>query len=214
MRVLCIGYRAWAKEIYNNLNSQKKVKIYKHYKKKGLKKKIEIIKPNIILFYGWSWKIPKNIYQNYLCFMLHPSLLPKFRGGSPIQNQIIRNVTKSGVTIFKINGIIDGGDIYYQKKISLTGTLDDIFKKIVKYGITGTNRILTSKSIKIKKQNHKMATIYRRRRPEESEITIKELKNKPPHYIYNKIRMLEDPYPNAFFKIKSKKLFIKKFIIK
>ena len=43
--------------------------------------------------------------------MLHPSPLPKFRGGSPIQNQIIRNKKKSMVTIFRINNILDGGDI-------------------------------------------------------------------------------------------------------
>ena len=47
--------------------------------------------------------------------MLHPSPLPKFRGGSPIQNQIIRGKKISAVTIFKINKIIDGGDIYFQK---------------------------------------------------------------------------------------------------
>ena len=47
--------------------------------------------------------------------MLHPSPLPKFRGGSPIQNQIIRGEKISAVTIFKINKIIDGGDIYFQK---------------------------------------------------------------------------------------------------
>ena len=50
--------------------------------------------------------------------------------------------------------------------------------------------------------------------PRESEITLAELKNESLKYIYNKIRMLDDPYPNAYIKLKDKKLFIKKFLIK
>ena len=146
--------------------------------------------------------------------MLHPSKLPKFRGGSPIQNQIIRGVKSSAVTIFKINEVLDGGDIYFQKKLSLSGSLDEIFNRIISLGTEGSFKILNNRNIKIKKQNHRIATFYRRRKPEESEITLKEIKNKSAEYIHNKIRMLDDPYPNAFIKIKNKKIFIKKHIIK
>jgi len=145
--------------------------------------------------------------------MLHPSPLPKFRGGSPLQNQIIRNIKKSAVTIFKINEVIDGGDILYQSKLSLKGSLNDIFERMSKIGLKGTQKILNSKKTKQKKQIHNKATYYKRRKPEESEITIKELKKSDPVYIYNKLRMLDDPYPNPFIKIKNKKLIIKSFKI-
>ena len=49
--------------------------------------------------------------------MLHPSALPKFRGGSPIQNQIIRNIKNSKVTLFKMNEKIDAGPIILSKKV-------------------------------------------------------------------------------------------------
>ena len=146
--------------------------------------------------------------------MLHPSPLPKYRGGSPIQNQIINGEKKSAVTIFKINEILDGGDIYFQKKLSLNGSLNQIFERIIFLGTEGTLKILNKKNIKIKKQNHQKATIYRRRKPEESEITLKEIKNKSAEYIHNKIRMLDDPYPNAYIKLKNKKIYIRKHIIK
>ena len=80
--------------------------------------------------------------------MLHPSPLPKYRGGSPIQNQIINGEKKSAVTIFKINNILDGGDIYYQKKISLEGSLNEIFDRIIKLGTEGTLRIINKKKLK------------------------------------------------------------------
>ena len=213
MKILCITYRDWAKQIYQRLKEDKKNKVYFHFTKTGLDKKILNISPKIILFYGWSWKIEKNIFSKYNCFMLHPSPLPKFRGGSPLQNQIVRGKKISAVTIFKINEILDGGDIYYQKKFSLEGDLSQIFNRIIKLGIKGTQKIISSKKLKIKKQNHKVSSIYKRRKPSQSEITINEIKTKSSEYIYNKIRMLDDPYPNAFIKLKDKKLIIKNFLI-
>ena len=214
MKILCVGYRDWAIKIYTNLVKKRKDKIFLHYTKSYLEKKILKIDPDIILFYGWSWIIKEKVFKNYNCFMLHPSALPKYRGGSPIQNQIIRGEKISAVTIFKINEIIDGGDIYFQKKISLIGSLNKIFEKIVIEGTKGTLKILDTKKIKIKKQNHNRATFFTRRKPEQSEITIKEIKEKPAEYIANKIRMLENPYPNAFIKLNKGKLIIKKFEIK
>ena len=54
------------------------------------------------------------------------------------------------------------------------------------------------------------ATVTRERRTEQqSEITLKELKEQPAEYIYNKIRMLQDPYPNAFiYAADERKIFI------
>ena len=215
IKVLCITYRDWAKNIYFKLKKNKKKKqiFYFHFKKTGLDKKIKNINPDFILFYGWSWTIKKKFFQKYNCLMLHPSQLPKFRGGSPIQNQIIRNIKNSAVTIFKINEILDGGDILYQSKLSLNGSLNEIFERIIKIGFKGTQKILNFKKIKQKKQKHSNAKYYKRRKPHESEITLKELKESSPLYIYNKLRMLADPYPNPFIKIKNKKLVIKNYKI-
>jgi len=213
MKILCVGYREWSLKIYKNIKRRKTHKFYYHLELKGLEKKIKKIRPNIILFYGWSWKIKRAIYSNFKCFMLHPSKLPKFRGGSPIQNQIIRGVEKSAVTIFKINEIIDGGDIYFQKQLLLNGTLESIFDRIIKIGIIGTNKILYQKNLIKKPQNHQIATFYKRRKPKDSEISGDELKKKSKKYIINKIRMLVDPYPNAFIKYNGKKIIIKKIDI-
>ena len=51
--------------------------------------------------------------------MFHQPKLPLFRGGSTIQNQILRNITNSVLTLFKINKIINGGSIIAKKKLSL-----------------------------------------------------------------------------------------------
>ena len=68
--------------------------------------------------------------------MLHPSPLPKFRGGTPIQNQIIAGKKISSVTLFKINKILDGGPIIAKKPYSLEGSMSQILARITKIGVT------------------------------------------------------------------------------
>ena len=57
------------------------------------------------------------------------------------------------------------------------------------------------------KQIEEDATYFKRRTEQQSEITIEDICNKPSDYLYNKIRMLQSPYPNAFIRtIDGKKL--------
>ncbi len=174
------------------------------------KKKIIDFNPDYVLFYGWSWVISKELISNYICVMLHPSPLPKYRGGSPLQNQIINGETDSAVTLFIMDQGIDTGDIIGQKYLSLKGELNTIFKNITRIGFSLTMDFLKN-GIKRRKQNHSEATFFNRIKEENSEISIEDLKTKDGNYLYNKVRMLEDPYPNAFFRTSDgKKLIIKK----
>lgn len=211
MKVLGIGYRDWAISIYKNL-SKNKIKI-KILKKKNISlKEINKYNPDIILFYGWSKKVSNRIVEKYKCIMLHPSKLPDFAGGSPLQNQIIRNIKKSAITLFVMNKKIDQGNIIAQKMIMLTGELKDIFNRIVKTGTLLSLNIIKKNYIEKKIRVNK---IYKRRSPSQSEITHKEIKTKNAIYLYNKIRMLQDPYPNAYIKtFDGKKLYIQKASIK
>ena len=94
-------------------------------------------KPDLILWYGWSWLVDNIFVDEYTSIMLHPSPLPKYRGGSPIQNQIINGEKNSAVTLFKMTRELDDGDIYKQLPFSLKGSLDDIFDRITKLGYKG-----------------------------------------------------------------------------
>ncbi len=168
--------------------------------------------PDLFLFYGWSWIIPRDVYTRYLCLILHPSPLPKYRGGSPLQHQIINNETTSAVTILQAGEKIDAGSVYAQTPFSLTETLEDIFTRIVTIGTQDTIKVLDSianKTIRPITQDENHATVFKRRKPEESELTIKDIQAKTSVELYNFIRALADPYPNAFIKCKDgKKLLI------
>ena len=180
--------------------------------------KIRKIQPDFILTYGWSGYLPKKLREISPCLILHPSKLPKYRGGSPLQNQIVNEEKNSAITILIANEKIDSGPILFQKKFNLKGYLDQIFERIIKIGTIGSLEIFYKYSInklKLKKKNEKKASYYKRRLPEMSEIFLKDFKNKEASYFYNLIRSLQDPYPECFIRCKNNtKLFFKKVYIK
>lgn len=210
MRIACIGYRAWALNIYDHLaDNLDDVFLIFRTKEQYQEDALNDFQPDLVLFYGWSWDVPSRIVNKYKCLMLHPSPLPKYRGGSPIQNQIVAGERNSKVTIFIMNNEMDSGDIIAQADISLMGTLSDILTDIEDVGIRLTINILTV-GLHPVPQDHSKATYCKRRTPEESEITIEEIKERSAEYLFDKIRMLSPPYPNAFiYTNDGKKLIIK-----
>jgi len=205
MKVWICAYREWALEIYNQVKEEINCDLITT---KEQFNKTQFAKNDIIFFLGWSWIIPNNILQKHKCICLHPSPLPKYRGGSPIQHQIINGESLSAVTFFKMTDKLDEGPILYQEYFSLKGNLKDVFSRIIPLGTSGILRILTF-NIKEELQDESQATFYKRRKPEDSEISIEDFKKYTAKELHNKIRALQDPYPNAYIKCKDKKLFIK-----
>jgi methionyl-tRNA formyltransferase len=198
MRVACIGYRAWALNIYDRLAASTDHTFLIFRSKVQFKVDVlDDFKPDLVLFFGWSWIIPGDLLERHTCLMLHPSPLPHYRGGSPIQNQIILGQTNSKVSIFVMTDELDAGDLVGQQDLSLVGTLDDIFKRMENAGVELTRHLLQHGLQRVP-QDHSKATFSKRRTPSDSEITADELARKPAEYLYNKIRMLADPYPNAY----------------
>ena len=199
MKVLCISYREWAIKIYDSLEimfpniSFKVIRSKEEYNENIIYE----FKPDLILWYGWSWIINEKIIENYFCVMLHPSPLPKYRGGSPIQNQIINGEKFSKVTLFKMTKELDAGPIICQLAFSLAGNITDIFQRLTTVGIAASNILLTN-DYTFTEQDHSQKTVYKRLTPDQSEISIKDLQNLPGEILNNKIRMLSGPYPSAY----------------
>ena len=145
------------------------------------------------IFKEFQFNIPK-----YGLINLHAGKLPKYRGGSPLNWQIINNEKYFGISVIKIDKGIDTGDIIFEKK----------FKLLSKYKIEDLHRIannffpkLLYKSIfklisrkKLKKQNEKKAKYYKQRKPEDSLIY-------PSGTTFKKLtlllRAMSNSYPNC-----------------
>jgi methionyl-tRNA formyltransferase len=210
MRIACVGYREWALKIYDGLfRETDHTFLIIRSKKQFDEQAILDFKPDMILFYGWSWIVDEGVLNSADCIMLHPSPLPKYRGGSPLQNQIISGEQSSKVTLFIMTNELDAGDIIAQEELSLQGELISILNNISEIGLRLTKKILGEGYSRIP-QEHDKATYCNRRKPSDSELTIRELQECDGDYLCDKIRMLADPYPNAYIvTVDGKKLYVK-----
>ncbi|MCR8687279.1 methionyl-tRNA formyltransferase [Campylobacter sp. 1569] len=166
---------------------------------------IKKINPDYIFFPHWSFYIPTEIYSNYQCIVFHLGNLPFGRGGSPLQNLIIRGIYKSKICALKACDILDGGEIYLKHNISFKkSNAQKIYEKISKIIFFKLiPKILQTKIIPYKQKGK--VIVFKRRAKEQSSIST--LKNPNLVKIYDFIRMLDaKDYPKAFLEFKNIKM--------
>lgn len=214
-KILYCGYREWSDKIFHYLKNEfgDKISFEQVINKDDFNRIDNFSDFDMIFFVGWSWIIKEEIVKNNICLCLHPSPLPKYRGGSPIQNQIMNGEKESAVSVFVMDEGLDSGPIVSQIPFSLSGELDDILEAIVVAGSQAFREIignhLINNELAASAQDESLATICKRRSPEMSEIFIDDFKASSAEYLYNKIRALQDPYPNAFIRCgDGKKLYL------
>lgn len=83
--------------------------------------KIRDISPDIIITVAYGGFLGKKLRKiaPLGCINIHPSLLPQYRGASPLQSALFDNHSTSGISIFKIVAAMDAGPIINQKKIDI-----------------------------------------------------------------------------------------------
>lgn len=200
-KFLIVSSKKWNDDIIKKFIFKNKNFVY-HFDKKKLLSRIKQVKPKKIFFIHYSYKVPKKIFDKYECINFHMTDLPFGRGGSPLQNLILRGCKKTKLTAHKMVEIIDSGDIYMKRSLSLKGSAKAIYIRSTKISLNMIEKILIKKN-KTKKQKGKI-TLFKRRTPNQSKIDFK----KNITDIYDFIRMLDAPgYPKAFINYKSKKLF-------
>ncbi len=90
-------------------------------KDKTVEKKLAIEKADFFLVADYGIIIPTDVLDipqiHSLC--VHPSLLPRYRGPSPIEYTLMKGDAVTGVTIFEINKLVDAGDIIFQKEVKI-----------------------------------------------------------------------------------------------
>ena len=94
---------------------------------------LEDIQPKYIFFPHWSWIIPETIHTKYSCVVFHMTDLPFGRGGSPLQNLLLRGIYQTKISAIRVAKELDGGEIYLKEDLDIsTGSADDILKRAAK----------------------------------------------------------------------------------
>ena len=75
--------------------------------------------PDLVIVMAYGMILPKRIlnFPKYGCINIHLSLLPKWRGASPVEHALLNNEKKTGITIFKLIEKLDAGPIISQSSL-------------------------------------------------------------------------------------------------
>ena len=203
LRIAFCGYREWALELFGTIRSNPHLDQPTLIKSKEEYDEWMSRHPPVldfILFVGWSWLIPPQVLKDYLCLGIHPSDLPDFRGGSPIQNQIISGVKKTKISLMTLAEKIDEGDVWLKEDLSLEGAnMRMIFNNIVQSSSRLLNRFFAIyPDIQPERQRHGGGCFRKRRKPADSRITMRQMETMELEELYDFIRCLTEPYPNAY----------------
>ena len=122
-------------------------------------------KPDAIIIASYGVILPKKVLEipPLGCINIHPSMLPKYRGPSPIPSTILNGDYNSGVTLMKLDTGMDTGPIIAQEKflIDPSHNASDLTEKLFSLGGKLLTKILpdfASGNIQVTPQNDKKAT--------------------------------------------------------
>ncbi len=139
--------------------------------------KLKNLKPDLGLVAAYGKILPKEILEipRYGFINVHPSLLPKYRGASPIQSVILNGDKETGVTIIKIDEKMDHGPLLGKSeiRISKSETYEILSKKLAKLGAEILIKIIPdyiSGKIKLIEQDHSRATYTKIIKKEDGKI--------------------------------------------
>ena len=166
----------------------------------------------IVVAYGKI--IPENILNmpKLGSINVHYSLLPKYRGASPVESAILNRDTETGITIQKMTYKMDAGDIIAQEKVEIGNDekAPDLRKRLIKIGgellvkilnIPSAQKVSLDTSPYIGegwegvKQDESQATYCKKIKKEDGFVNLEE---EPPGVLYNKFRAYAT-WPRIFF---------------
>lgn len=172
------------------------------------------LKPDLGVVASYGKIIPRQVIDLFRFGILniHPSILPKYRGPSPIQTQILNGEIKSGITIIKIDEQVDHGPIIGSQEHTINNqNYEQLHKELAKLGGSLLIKILPdylSGKIMPVEQNHSFATFTKKISKDDGLINWDE----PVMQIYNKHRAYY-VWPKIYTIWKSKLLYLTKLEI-
>ena len=102
-----LGVRSFQPEDINSSDSLKRIK--------------EIV-PDMIVLYAYGQILSKELLDipKFRCINVHASLLPKYRGASPVQQSLLNQDEKTGISIMKMEEKMDSGPVYKQFELQIS----------------------------------------------------------------------------------------------
>ncbi len=155
---------------------------------------LDALAPRYVFFPHWSDKVPAGLLERYECVCFHETDVPYGRGGSPIQNLIVRGHTETVVTALRMIGDFDAGPVYDKRPLSLLGGAEEIYLRAARTVFAMIADIAAAEPVPVPQTG--TPTVFARRTPAQSAVP-----ERPDtlQTVFDHIRMLDAPgYPPAF----------------
>ena len=154
---------------------------------------IEELRPRYVFFLHWSWQVPAEIVKKHECVCFHMTDVPYGRGGSPLQNLILRGRRSTKLAALRMTEAWDAGPVYGKEDLCLEGRAEEIYFRAANLCARMIRRIVREEPRPVEQMGE--VVVFKRRRPRESEIPATESLGG----LYDFLRMLDaEDYPKAF----------------
>lgn len=155
--------------------------------------RIQELAPRYVFFPHWSWRVPTEILEAAECVCFHMTDVPYGRGGTPLQNLIVRGHEETVLTALKMVEEMDAGPVYMKRPLSLAGSATEIYERGARLSYEMMERLVRDEPEPVAQTGE--ITTFERRKPADSELP----EDGDAQAIYDHIRMLDaDTYPRAF----------------
>ena len=159
-----------------------KLKTYKPHKlsKEEIHSDLDITSADVLLVVAYGKLIPAWVLESKIkAINIHYSLLPNYRGASPIQSSLLNNDKKTGITFMQMSEDLDAGKVIksFEVPISLNDNKSSLEKKLTELSILNLETVITdfcSNKITPIDQDHERASYCKKILKEDSIINFKE----------------------------------------
>jgi methionyl-tRNA formyltransferase len=151
------------------------------------------LNPQYVFFLHWPWRVPTEVVDKYECVCFHMTDVPYGRGGSPLQNLIVRGHRRTRLSALRMVHELDAGPVYLKEDLSLEGSAEEIYLRATRLSMQLIMRIIREHPTPVPQEGE--IVVFKRRRPEES--MMPELGSI--ESLHDFVRMLDaEGYPRAF----------------
>jgi methionyl-tRNA formyltransferase len=156
---------------------------------------IRALRPDYIVVAAYGQILPKNILDIAPCINLHASILPQYRGASPIQQSLLHGDKETGVTAMLMDVGLDTGDILKISRISIPETMmvEELFDRLTHCAADLTLDVLKNfTSLTPQKQDDEASSLCKKISKENGLVVFDDAVS-----IYNRYRAYT-PWPGVY----------------
>lgn len=173
-----------------------------------LKSIFKSIRPDLIIVVAYGMIFPRSIVDRFFCMNIHGSLLPLYRGASPIHSAILNGDLETGITLIKMNQSMDAGDIIMTDALTVdpNESFDSVHDRLAQLSSTLCNVFIKrfeKSELELTPQSHEHSTYCHKLSPKDCEL----LPDMTAIELLNRIRAFS-PAPGAYVMANNRRIKI------